>query len=228
MKKNNTNTRRLALAFLITIIAGGSLSATSFHLGGGYSYTRMDYAFSNPMNEEKVEGKGSEHEATINTALYMGRNDNFGLGLDLNFRIPSKNSYENYEASEMIPWGIGANLSMISRTPFISSGNFGMHTKLGAGLTYRKSNASAYPVIHEGADKIEDMGINLLTGIGLYMDIAEKVSITAGIDFNVMLTRFYKASGSKGVENFNTPNWLEFNDVTGHETRGYVAVSYIF
>ena len=227
MRNRNTRTR-IAMAIMMIFLAAGSIAATSFHLGGGYSYTMFDNAFDSPLDSERIMGKGIEHEATINTATYLGRTNSFGLGLDFNFRIPMRNTWEGLEDTELLPWGIGANLTLVNRVPFTKSSTFGMHTKLGGGMTYRSSNANTYPVIHEGADKIQDLDTKLLTGIGFYADIAERVSITAGIDFNVSLARFYKASGTRGDEVFKTPNWVQLQDVIGHETRGYVTISYIF
>ena len=141
-----------------------------------------------------------------------------------------RNTWEGLEDKELIPWGVGANLTLISRIPFTKGNAFGMHTKLGAGLTYRSSDANAYPPLMDGATKIQDLDVKLLTGIGFYADIAKRVSIQAGIDFNVSLSRFFKAEGydSEKDVNYDTPNWKQLEDVIGHETRGYVAISYIF
>ena len=227
MRNKNSRTR-IFITIMLVFLTAGSLTATSFHLGGGYSYTMFDNAFDSPLDSERIMGKGIEHEATVNTAAYLGKSNSFGLGLDLNFRMPMRNSWEGYDDTELLPFGIGTNLTLISRIPFTKSNTFGMHTKLGAGMTYRNSDANAYPEIHQGATKIQDLDAKLLTGIGFYADIAKRVSISAGIDFNVSLARFYKASGSKENEVFKTPNWIALKDVVGHETRGYITVSYIF
>ena len=83
MRNKNTRTR-IELTIMMVFLTVGSIAATSFHLGGGYSYTMFDNAFDSSLDSERIMGKGIEHEATLNTAAYLGKSNSFGLGLDFN------------------------------------------------------------------------------------------------------------------------------------------------
>lgn len=223
-KKNKLAVFILATALMLSV--QGAIFSYSFQIGGGYAYSFSRYSFLPSQGGTLSKGIEKNHSILMSAAGYLGRYDTFGLGLDLEFRFPQEAQLEN--ASSSLPWSFSSDLVTIARTPMTPNNVIGIDTKLGAGINLRNSDASCYPAIRTGGEKVFCLDVELVTGIGLYAEISGIIGISAGVDLSIPLLKYYRLEGKEDDgTTYQTP-LKTFESPSGYEAKAYVTCSYIF
>lgn len=216
----------LILATVLMLSVQGAIFSYSFQIGGGYAYSFSRYSFLSSQDGALSKGIEKNHSVLISAAGYLGRYDTFGLGLDIEFRFPQEAYLEN--ASSSLPWSFSSDFVTIARTPMTRNNVIGIDTKLGAGINLRNSDASCYPAIRTGGEKVFSLDVELVTGIGLYAEISDTINISAGVDLSVPLLKYYRLEGKEeDGTTYQTP-LKPFENPSGYEAKAYVTCSYIF
>lgn len=212
---------------MLALIASSlSLSSSAFHLGLGYGYEKSSYSFITSDHEIR-EAEEINHDLTIDTKGFIGQGDSFGIGLSLDFKFPQNASYTG--ASQSLPWSIGSDLTFNSRISFTKGNEIGLITRLGCGINYRSAERESLPDLGiSWLEKAQILDFEMVTGIGLYSDIAERINLELGINISTPLAKYYKASGSSDGISHSMEGYQKFSNPSGLETKGYITISYIF